>query len=245
LYSGTSVFKKGYQPRINIVKDERSDLFTNSHSILARWRNNFPQLLNVHVVNNVRQTEIHTAGSLVPEPSTFKFEMATEKLNRYTSPGIFQIPAELIKARRRTFHSEIHNLSILFGLWRNCLRSGRSQSLCLFIRSVTVLITEAYHFCELHKTLCNILLLSLPPHAKEITGDHQCGYRHNRSITDHIFCICKILKEKKWEYNKVVYQLFIGFKKAYNSVRREVSYNILTEFSIPMKLVNLIKYASE
>jgi hypothetical protein len=38
-----------------------------------------------------------------------------------------------------------------------------------------------------------------------------------------------------------VHQLFIDFKKAYNSVRREVLYNILIEFGISMKLVNLIK----
>jgi hypothetical protein len=46
---------------------------------------------------------------------------------------------------------------------------------------------------------------------------------------------------KEWEYNKTVHQLFIGFKKAYDSVRREVLYSILIEFGVPMKLVRLIK----
>ena len=32
-----------------------------------------------------------------------------------------------------------------------------------------------------------------------------------------------------------MYQLLIDLKKAYDSVRREVLYNILTEFRIPMK----------
>jgi hypothetical protein len=41
-----------------------------------------------------------------------------------------------------------------------------------------------------------------------------------------IFCICQILEEK-WEYNETVHQLFIDFKKAYASVRRDVLYNIL------------------
>ena len=59
-------------------------------------------------------------------------------------------------------------------------------------------------------------------------------------LTQHIFCICQIL-EKKWEYNEEVHQLFIDFKKACNSVRREALYNILIEFGIPMKLVRLIK----
>jgi hypothetical protein len=38
-----------------------------------------------------------------------------------------------------------------------------------------------------------------------------------------------------------VYQLFIDFKKVYNSVKREVIYNILLEFGVPKKLVRLIK----
>ena len=39
LYRGINYFKKGYQPRCNIVKDEKGDLVANSHSIVARWRN--------------------------------------------------------------------------------------------------------------------------------------------------------------------------------------------------------------
>jgi hypothetical protein len=48
--------------------------------------------------------------------------------------------------------------------------------------------------------------------------------------------------EKKLEYNEALHQLFTDFKKAYNSLRGEVLYNILIEFGIPMKLVSLIKY---
>jgi len=38
-----------------------------------------------------------------------------------------------------------------------------------------------------------------------------------------------------------VHQLFIDFKNACDSVRREVLDNILTEFGIPVKLVTLIQ----
>jgi hypothetical protein len=46
---------------------------------------------------------------------------------------------------------------------------------------------------------------------------------------------------KNWEYNETAHQLFIDFKKAYDSVRMRVLYNILLEFGVPMKLPRLIK----
>jgi hypothetical protein len=48
-------------------------------------------------------------------------------------------------------------------------------------------------------------------------------------------------KKKIEEYNEAVRHLFINFKKAYDSVTREVLCNILIGFSITMKLVRLIK----
>jgi hypothetical protein len=71
-----------------------------------------------------------------------------------------------------------------------------------------------------YKILSNILLSRLIPYADEIIGNHQSGFRRNRSATDKIFYIRQIL-ETKWEYNGTVHQLFIDFKKAYDSVRRE------------------------
>jgi hypothetical protein len=55
LCRGISDFKKGYQPRNNVVKVEKSNLVADSQSILVRWRNHFSQLLNVHGVNKVGQ----------------------------------------------------------------------------------------------------------------------------------------------------------------------------------------------
>jgi hypothetical protein len=60
LYRGINDFKKGYQPRTNIVMDEKGDLVADSHGIVARWRNLFSHLFNVHGVSEVRQTEINT-----------------------------------------------------------------------------------------------------------------------------------------------------------------------------------------
>jgi hypothetical protein len=115
---------KCYQPITNIVRDEKGVLATDCHSI----SHHFSQLLNVHGVNDVRHTEIHTAEPLVPEPSTVEFEMAIEKLKRHKSPGTDQVPAELITAGGRTFRFEIHKL--INSIWNKGLR-GEYESIIL------------------------------------------------------------------------------------------------------------------
>ena len=87
-------------------------MVTDSYGILVRWRDYFSQLLNVHGIHDVRQTETHTAKPLVPEPSAFEVDLAIEKLKSHKSPGIDQIPAELIKEGCRTICCHIHKLPV-------------------------------------------------------------------------------------------------------------------------------------
>jgi hypothetical protein len=117
------------------------------------WQNHFSQLFSVREVSDLRQTKIHTAKPLVPQPNTCEVEMAVEKLKRHNSLDIEQIPAELIKTKGRNIHSGIPKLKIISGIRRSCLRSGRRRSLYLSIRRTikqNVAIMEAYHFCQLH-----------------------------------------------------------------------------------------------
>ena len=98
MYRGINDLKKGYQPRCNSVKDEKGDLVADSHSIVAKWRNYFSQLFNVHGVKDVGRAEVHTVELLITEPSAAEFELAIDKLTSHKSSGIDQTPAELIKA---------------------------------------------------------------------------------------------------------------------------------------------------
>jgi hypothetical protein len=65
---------------------------------LKGWKNYFCQLLNVHGAAGVRQTEMHTAEPFVSVPSASEAEVAVGKVERYKSPGVDQIPAELFQA---------------------------------------------------------------------------------------------------------------------------------------------------
>jgi hypothetical protein len=108
LYRGINEFKRGYQPRSDLVRDENGDLFADSNTILNRWKSYFSQLLNVHNVSDVRQIEIHTAEPLVPGLSQLEVEISIAKLKKYKSPGSDQIPAELYQAGGEILVSVIH-----------------------------------------------------------------------------------------------------------------------------------------
>jgi len=156
--------------------------------------------LNVHGAKDVRSEEIHTAEPLVPEPSAFEFELAIEKLKSQKSQGIDQIPAKLIKAGGRTIRCEIHKLIIsiwnkeeLPEEWKESIivpiHKKGDKTDCNNYRGISLLPTT-------YKILSNILLSRLIPYAEEVIGDHQCGFRRNKSTADHIFCIRQI-REKK------------------------------------------------
>ena len=64
-----------------------------------------------------------------------------------------------------------------------------NKTVCINYRGISLLPT-------MYKILSNILLSRLTLYAEEIIEDHQCGFRRNRSTTDHIFCIHHILENK-------------------------------------------------
>jgi hypothetical protein len=47
-----------------------------------------------------------------------------------------------------------------------------------------------------NKIVSNILISRLNPYTDKIIGDHQCGFRRNKSATDNVFCINQKLEEK-------------------------------------------------
>jgi hypothetical protein len=197
LYRGKNKFKKGYQPRNNLVKDENGDMPADSHNILNRWKNYFSQLLNVHNVSDVKQ--IHTVEPLVPRPSRPEVEIAIAKLKKYKSTDSVQIPAELIQAGGEMLLSAIHKL--INSTW------NKEELPDQWKDSIIVLVhkkgnkTDCNSYCGIsllstsYKILSNILLSRLSPYIGEIIGDHQCGFQRNR-LTNQIFCIIQILEKK-------------------------------------------------
>jgi hypothetical protein len=118
---------------------------------LDRWRY-FSQLLDVQGVNDVRQTEIHTAEPPVPEPSTFEVEIATESQKDKNHQ-------ELIRPRGRTILCEIRKLTDCIWNKEELPEEWKESILAPIYKKVDkdiLVIIEAYHFANLvHKFIQN------------------------------------------------------------------------------------------
>ena len=101
------------------------------------------------------------------------------KLKSQKSPGTDQIPTELIKEGGRTIRYQIHKLIVsiwnkeeLPEEWKESIvpiYNKGDKTDCNNYRGISPLPT-------MYKILSNILLSRLTPYAKEIIGDHQCGF---------------------------------------------------------------------
>ena len=95
-------------------------------------------------------------------------------------------------------------------------------NLCMFVEWVSLT----------YKILSKTLLSSLTPYVEEITGDNQWDF--DAACSYWSYNLQPSNAGIKWKYYESVHQLLIDIQKAYDSVKREVLYNILNQFSIPM-----------
>jgi len=70
--------------------------------------------LNVHSVNDVRQTEIHTAEPLVSEPSALRLSWLLKTYKVTNHRILIKAQQNEIKAAGRTIRYKIHKFIILF-----------------------------------------------------------------------------------------------------------------------------------
>ena len=90
------------------------------------------------------------------------------------------------------------------------------------------------------KVLARVLATRLSHLAEGLLPETQCGFRPGRGTTDMIFS-ARQLQEKCMELRRPLYMGFIDFTKAFDSVKRELLWEILMRFGCPKKFVQILK----
>jgi sorting nexin-29 len=188
--------------------------------------------------------EIKGPDVLVEEPSYEEVEKAIKELKNYKALGEDLITVELIKNGGKELWIEIYVL--LKEIWKNeeipvewnsaiiqPIHKKDDRMVCQNYRGILLLNVT-------HKIMSRIIAYRLTQYTEEIIGGYQCGFRCSKLTVDHIFVIRNIL-EKCYEYNIALHQLFIDFKHAYDSVRRDQLFDTMREFGISRKLIWMVK----
>lgn len=247
-YKGINFFKKGYSPRTTICRSSDGEMLTEEKAILDRWRCYFDQLLNPNRTRDSAPTDCGTTQEddieAVPPPTLEEVAKAIRKLKNNKAPGIDNLPGELFKHGGEALALVMHRL--IESIWRtealpeewqvsiiHPIHKKGDRLKCENYRGISLLSTA-------YKIFTNILKERLEPFAEEALGEYQAGFRKGRSTIDQLHVVRQIA-EKFWEFDIPLYQLFVDFKQAYDSIDRDELAHGLRDLGIPQKLIRLIQ----
>jgi len=83
LYKKVNSLRKGYQPRLGKIINERGDLQADPTKIVDVWKSYFDKLLNVHNGERTDEFEIHTAEPWIPESNVIEIEMSVKGIENF------------------------------------------------------------------------------------------------------------------------------------------------------------------
>ena len=236
--------KNGFQARPQMCESKDGELITENSKVLERWAEYFEGILNANNEEDETYTlPIGGPDPLVNPPTLEETTKAIKSMRNHKAPGEDLITAELIKYGGSRLHTQIHDL--ISKIWEEekmptewetaliiPLHKKGSKLECSNYRGISLLNIT-------YKILTKLITKTLGQYTENILGDYQCGFRQNRSTTDHIFTI-RCLLERCYEYNIPVHQLYVDYKMAYDSIRRNYLYETMQDFGIPNKLIRLV-----
>ena len=243
---------KGQMKRtMKAINDKNGNLMTEESEISSRWteyarelftgRGNYDEGVVMELNNRSGQ---HSSMNDEDEILLSEVENAINKLKNNKSPGIDEIPAELIRAGGPQIAKEIHvicNKIWKEGRWptdwsrsilvmlpkKGCLRE------CTNYRSISLIS----HMC---KIMLNVLLERMKGALEAQLSEEQGGFRKDRSTVQQILTL-RLIAEEVTERQGKLYNCFIDFQKAFDSVWHQGLWAVLNNMMVPEKLVTTIK----
>ena len=243
-----------------VIRNIRTSIFllrisgktlTDLQEILNRWTEYCSELYNHKAggdptVLNVQENPPEDLS----EDSVLKSEVeeAIKALKKGKSPGVDNIPAELVQAGGEdmvTILTRICNKIWKTGVWPK----SWTQSLVITLpKKGNLKQCNNYRTISLishpSKILLRIILNRLKPQAEKIIAEEQAGFREKRSTMEQIFNL-RVLAEKCLDHQKELYHVFIDFKKAFDRVWHDALWATMKKYNISPKLIELTQQLYE
>jgi len=224
-----------YKGWITLIKDKKD--------ILSPWAEHLQELLNQD--NPVDQTiadqlpQLPIILELDTIPSIEEISAAANNLKKNNkAPGHDDIPAEIFKyggnLLLRRLHSFISNVwasNILPTQWKDAntimiKKTKGDRAICGNSRGISLISVAG-------KLLGRVMLIRLLTFVVDtVVPKSQCGFRCARSTTDMIF-VARLLQEKCREQHRDLFIAFIDLTKAFDTVNRDLLWQVLGKFGCP------------
>mgnify|MGYP000153190231 CR=1 FL=1 len=220
-------YKTGFQPRSNLCRDTNGNIEADEMQVLRIWTDYFQKLLNKQQTTELQEQRIYYGPepNIQPPTNILVYEII-RKLKNNRAPGEDLINAELIKAGGKVLWEEIYKLIVDIWNMEIMPNDWNTAILCPIHKKGDKLICSNYRGISLlnvtYKIFTNILVKYITPYVEEVIGEYQCGFRNNRSTTDHIFTLRIIISKFKHTNHISVVSIETKFyEKSVHSVLQE------------------------
>ena len=233
------------QGRTSTIQDKAGKTLTEEQEILRRWTEYCSELYNQEIAGDQR---ILTCPSAMEETDypILREEVATavKALKKGKTPGVDNIPAELIQAGGDSMIDTLTNICNKIwqtGQWPTpwtqslivTIPKKSNLQLCQNYRTISLI-------CHPSKVMLKVILNRLKPQAELIIAEEQAGFRKGRSTIEQIFNL-RILSEKYLQHQQDLYHVFIDFKKAFDRVWHAALWSTMKVYNINGALIRSIQ----
>ena len=245
-YDTVKNLTKPKQSKVSTIKDKNGETLIEKNRILQRWTEYCSELYNHELNGDESVLDVPNSQSDDSENEIQKAEIeeAIKKLKKGKSPGVDNIPGELIQAGgdfMTTALLHICNKIFIKKTWPEnwtkslviTLPKKGDLKLCNNYRTLSLISHPS-------KVLLRVILNRLKHQASEIISEEQAGFMSGRSTAEQIFNLRMII-EKYQEHQQELYHVFIDFKKAFDRVWHQALWATMHKFNIDQNLIALIQ----
>ena len=239
------VQKKEFHVKQITVNDEAGEPIVDPDLIMKRWEQ-YGEKLFTSSTTSAEKTKIENFEK-EPSPSIREVENALKSIKIGKSPGLDNIPAELIKIGGEHATKVLHSLCC--SIWETCQwpNDWKQQELVMLHKAGSVKECGNYRTIALlshtSKILLGIILNRLKAKVEFELADEQAGFRPGRGTGDMLCAIQAVLEKlnamKKDQQD--AYVIFIDYSKAFDNVHHDNLVQTLLNMGFPPHLVALIQ----
>ncbi|CAF2091543.1 unnamed protein product [Rotaria magnacalcarata] len=247
-YGLTKMLRKEFLRRLNVIRNQEGTVLKTNDDIKRRWTQYCSSLYKDPGGGDgmVKELEdIGPPGNEDPQDILYsEVQAAINSLKRNKSSGSDGVTAEMLQAGGEPLSRQIHKLcnkawheGTIPEEWGKSIlvpipKKG-DLSNCSNYRTISLINHTG-------KVLLIVLLNRLKNHLDPYLSEEQAGFRKDRSTVHQILTL-RLLAEKAKRQGKKIYNCFIDFQKAFDTIKHKIIWAMLKSYGVDTTMVTLLQ----